>query len=210
MKKFRLLGIWAIVGSLCLISMECHEIIPAPVDYGDPVELRCEFTGQFIGASNTSDIDISSNSSCSGNARKNIVTNGVSDIKYTTNISNTANNASISLQIGAALWTGGNSPDTSVFETFFTGDSSRLYDNTVTDGVLITYNDNSGQTWVSQDTVTAYPQDFRFTDFSLETDTTGTYMQFNAYANCILYNTDNTGDSLIMSGGIFRSSFLHE
>ena len=147
-----------------MMSINCHEVIPAPVDYGPPVQLDCEFTGQIMGSSDTVMVQMNDGSiTCTSTSVKNIVTNGVSEARYSSLITSPNTGEQLTLNIGAVNWVGGNTPDTAAFLSFFSQDSTRLFDNTTAAGVSMIFRDSVGNFWTSQDTVVTFTNSFRYT-----------------------------------------------
>ena len=203
MKKLLILS--GFVGLVSLIACEEHEVIPPPVPI---VDLKCACDAVI------NDSTVEYTDTCRYFSSKQIVTGGVSKASYSTTIQENNLTEGIKIEICSLEWNddGSNTPSLDQWQTFFDNNMSPGYaTGTILNGVRVLWTDPHNKVWAS-DTGGVCFSDFNFVSMIQDSDTTGTYMMFEASFNCKLKNSDyGVTDSVkCLENGYAKSAFRLE
>lgn len=199
----------AFVGLALIHACTDHEVIPPPVPL---VDLNCDCEMDVADSVNK----VKYTDSCKYETDKIISTGGgVSTARYKTRIKNEGVIGGLELEIRSINWVddGTNNPPLDAWKAFLSDNPTPSYSGGIEHhGVVVRWTDPNGRVWESDSTETVCVKDFVFNTMIHETDTTGTYMQFDATFNCSVFNSDyGVIDSLkCIENAHFRSAFKLE
>ncbi len=192
-----------VFGSLFLAGCPKHEIIPAPTP-------KVELESHFIGIVNGTQIELTQNVDgyyLDATKVKYILPSPTpSKAIYYADMKSSQTLVSIRVGLGSATFDGsasGGDPSLSVFNTFFTSNTTPAYAAMADAGFEVVYRDGSGAVWTSDPAQT--PQDVIFTNIVQESDGSGDYSKFTCTFNCNVYreipdtSTPNPNDSITLS-----------
>lgn len=192
-----------VFGSLFLAGCPKHEIIPAPTP-------KVELESHFIGIVNGTQIELTQNVDgyyLDATKVKYILPSPTpSKAIYYADMKSAQTLVSIKVGLGSATFDGsasGGDPSLSVFNSFFTSNTTPTYASMADGGFEVVYRDGSGAVWTSDPAQT--PQDVVFTNIVQESDGSGDYSKFTCTFNCNVYreipdtSTPNPNDSITLS-----------
>jgi hypothetical protein len=201
----KLLILSGVVGLVSLVACEDHEIIPPPVPI---VDLKCACDAVI------NDSAVQYTDTCRYQSTKQIVSGGLSKASYLTTIQQDNLTQGMKIEIGFLEWNddGSNTPSLEQWQTYFDNNMEPDYaTGTIVNGVHVSWTDKQNKIWVS-DTGGICFSDFEFVSMIQDSDTTGTYMLFEASFNCKLKNSDyGVIDSIkCLENGYVKSAFRLE
>ncbi|WP_343606393.1 hypothetical protein [Fluviicola sp.] len=174
-----------VFGSLFLAGCPKHEIIPAPTP-------KVQLESHFIGTINGTQVELTQNVDgyyLDATKVKVILPSPTpSKANYFADMKSSQNLVSIRVGLGSATFdasASGGDPSLSVFNNFFTSNTTPAYAASADGGFEVVYRDGSGAVWTSDPTQTA--QDVVFTNIVQESDGTGDYSKFTCTFNCMVY-----------------------
>lgn len=187
-----------VFGSLFLAGCPKHEIIPAPTP-------KVSLESHFIGTINGTQVELTQNVDgyyLDATKVKVILPSPTpSKASYFADMKSSQNLVSIRVGLGSATFdasASGGDPSLSVFNNFFTSNTSPVYAASADGGFEVVYRDGSGAVWTSDPAQS--PQDVIFTNIVQESDGTGDYSKFTCTFNCNVYrNTvDQSGNPITL------------
>lgn len=164
-----------------------HEVIPPP----EPVvELVCSFEGLVGGAfleytENVNDYE------CFPSLAKQTQF-GITNAQYLFAMTSQSQIPYIQIAMGSLSWndpTGTEVPSLSLFNSFFLTNDMPLYSNGAMAGFEVTYRDNYGDLWRSNEADITNEVEFLPNSIIQESDKNGDYSKFTATFTCEVYHT---------------------
>lgn len=203
-----------VFGSVFLAGCPKHEIIPAPTP-------KVELESSFIGTINGSQVELTQNVDgyyLDATKTKYILPSPTpSKAAYYANMKSSNGLVSIRVGLGSIDFDGSASsdPSLSVFNSFFSTNTTPVYSDQAVSGFEVVYRDGSGNVWTSDETQSG--QNVIFTGIVQESDGSGDYSKFTCTFNCTVYrdtpdlSTPDPNDfitlSLPIQNGILKGWF---
>jgi hypothetical protein len=173
-----------VFGSVFLAGCPKHEIIPAPTP-------KVELESSFIGIINGSQVELTQNVDgyyLDATKTKYILPSPTpSQAAYYANMKSSNGLVSIRVGLGSIDFDGSASsdPSLSVFNSFFSSNTTPVYSDQAANGFEVVYRDGSGNVWASDETQPG--QNVVFTGIVQESDGSGDYSKFTCTFNCNVY-----------------------
>lgn len=186
------------LSSLFLTGCPKHEIIPAPTP-------KVELNATFLGSINGTQVELTQNVDgyyLDATKIKYILPSPTpSTAAYYAEMKSGQSLLSIKVGIGSVNFDASASQDPSltVFNAFFTQNTTPVYSAACANGFEVIYRDGSGAVWTSDDTQS--PQDVVFTNIVQESDASGDYSKFTCTFNCNVYrpSVDQNGNPIVLN-----------
>ena len=203
-----------LIGLIGLSLGSCidHEVIPPPTP---EVDLTCSFEGniggQFIeytrfvgGYDGVSEMSFQSEF-------------GVNTAKYSFAMMSNQSSAYVRVRLGSIVWSDGsgtNSPELSLFNSFFQTNTEPDYSDDAVNGFEVSYRTSAGIIFTSREG-SVFPQDVEFEPASIiqESDESGDYSKFTCNFDCYVYYDylDDLGDpqtdSILIQNAVYKGWF---
>lgn len=200
MKKTILLAITAIGLGSCVK----HEVIPAPTPPVPVVTFECSFNGQIDGTSK-SFISGQGGFTCTHLKKVETATGEPTTGKWDNEIQHSSSQELLQLRHGKMTWANTMAlPLTTDWKAFYQGDQTPGIAEDGDGGVQLTYIDNTGTSFSTQDTST-YNNSIVYTFMEADSASNGLFLKFTASVNCKVYS--EAGVSKIINAGVLKGAY---
>ena len=205
MKNLNLISLLSFI-AISFTSCIEHEVIPPPKP---DVELECSFVAQINGEPYEL-VEAVEEFFCEPNqARVLNPSPQPSFITYFGSMRSTQESDYIQIKLGRLQFNAESKiePDIEEFEDFFNNNLVPNFSIDANNGIEVIFRDNQGDVWKSTPE-SLDPQNFMFSNISIESDEENDYAKFVATFNCNLYdNIDDPTDTLRIENAIYRGFF---